>query len=240
VRLNLLFLSTFFFLPTDLSAQSTDSTQTSIPKKTENVISIDTSKGETEFQSTEAREKLPSWFYSVGFDGTASSGNVNRQLFNFKTTLNFENPKSPFGFFANPRFQYGTNSDLLQEREIFIDLNSTMFYSRHNIYPLIFGAYEQSNLRKINVRYNVGVGIGWKILGGINSLKSKVKLSISNAIVREATDFETKQDVDIYRNSTRIRFRQKWCVDKSFVGKVNIIKIMLYKKLVSPNCAFLL
>lgn len=220
MKLLLLFSFIFPLSLSNLSAQIPDSTQIPIPKSVEVIISPDTTQSYTEFQSTDKQDKLPTWYYSIGLDGTTSSGNVNRQLLNFKTTLNFENPKSVFGFFTAPKFQYGTNSDLLQEREIFADLNSTLFYSKHNVYMLIFGAYEQSNLRKITARYNVGVGIGWKILGGKTSPKSKVKLSISNAIVREVTDFETKQDKDVYRNSTRIKFRYDIIPDKLFIQSV--------------------
>lgn len=230
VKLNLLFISIFLFLQTEMSAQTPDSTQIPASIITETTIGVDTTKGETEFQSTAEKEKLPSWFYSIGFDGTTSSGNVNRQLLNFKTFLNFENPKSIFGFFSAPKFQFGTNSDLLQEREIFIDLNSTLFYSKHNVYTLIFGAYEQSNLRKIHTRYNVGVGIGWKILGGINSPKSKVKLSFSNAIVHEASDFETKQDINIYRNSTRVKFRYDIIADK-----LSLQSVVFYQPSLNDN-----
>ena len=219
-KFSTLVLFLLLFTALKLSGQTPDSTQIPIPKSVEVVIKVDTTQGETEFQATDEQDKLPTWYYSIGLDGTTSSGNVNRQLLNFKTTLNFENPKSVFGFFTAPKFQYGMNSDVLQEREIFADLNSTLFYAKHNVYMLIFGAYEQSNLRKITSRYNVGVGIGWKILGGKTSPKSKVKVSISNAIVREVTDFETKQDKNVYRNSTRIKFRYDIIPDKLFVQSI--------------------
>lgn len=220
MKINMLFSILLLLSLNKLSAQTPDSKKNSTPKGIEVITIPDTTQSETEFQSTDDHDKLPTWYYSIGLDGTTSSGNVNRQLLNFKTTLNFENPKSVFGFFTAPKFQYGTNSDLLQEREIFVDLNSTLFYAKHNVYMLIFGAYEQSNLRKITARYNMGIGIGWKILGGKNSPKSKVKLSISNAIVREVTDFETKQDKDVYRNSTRIKIRYDIMPDKLFIQSV--------------------
>jgi len=220
MKKNLLLLTIFFFSLADAFTQTSDSTQISIPLSRPASTISDSTQDETEFQSTAERDKLPSWYYSIGFDGTASSGNVNRQLLNFKTTLNFENTKSIFGFFTAPKFQYGTNSNLLQERELFIDLNSTLFYTQKDIYALIFGAYEQSNLRKISNRYNIGLGIGWKILGGLKTPKSKIKLSISNAIVREATDFETKEDRSVYRNSTRIKIRYDLISDKLFFQSV--------------------
>lgn len=224
MKLNLLFPLILILSITHLSAQTLDSSQATVSKNVKEGIMIDTTKEETEFQSTEEREKIPSLFYSIGVDGTTSSGNVNRQLLNIKSTLNFEKSKSIFGFFMSPKFQYGTNSDLLQEREIFLDLNSTLFYSNHNVYMLFFGAYEQSNLRKISTRYNVGAGIGWKILGGLKSAKSSVKLSISNAFVHESTNFEIKEDSKIYRNSTRIKLRFDFIQDKFFIQSVAFLQ----------------
>jgi putative salt-induced outer membrane protein YdiY len=201
-------------------AQTPDSTKTPVTS-TINTTSIDTTgDDETDFQSTDKRDKLPNWFYSIGLDGTASSGNVNRQLLNLKTTLNYENQKSIYGFFTSPRFQYGTNSDILQEREILLDVNSTLFYAQHDVYGLFFGAFEQSNIRKIASRFNLGIGIGWRILGGRKTPKSKVKLSVSNALVREVTDFIIKQDRNVYRNSTRIRLKYDIIPEKLFFQSV--------------------
>ena len=214
------FLLLLLLIVTKLSAQVPDSTHTPINTNVKTDVNVDTTQSNTEFQTTDEKDKLPTWFYSVGVDGTTSSGNVNRQLLNFRTTLNFENSKSIFGFFTSPKFQYGTNSDILQEREILLDLNSTLFYAQNDIYGLVFGSYEQSNLRKISTRYNVGLGIGWKILGGEKTPKSRVKLSISNAIVHEVTDFEAKQDKNIYRNSTRIKLRYNIIQDKMFLQSV--------------------
>jgi putative salt-induced outer membrane protein YdiY len=169
-------------------------------------------------------KKIPIWIYSIGFDGMASSGNVNRQLINIKSSIHFANSRNIFGFFTNPRFQYGTNSSILQEREIFLDLNSTLFYLQHNLYILTFGAFEQSNLRKITTRYNVGLGIGWKIIGGNNKPESPIKLSLSNAFVKELTDYEVKQDVEIYRNSTRIKLAITLIPDKFSLNSVVFIQ----------------
>ncbi len=192
---------TLFFNSYSVLAQTPDSTQ--VPQ----MIKVDSTADddETEFQTVTENDSLPKWFYSIGLDGTTSSGNVNRQLLSLRTTLSYESHKSIFGFFTNPRFQYGTNSGILQERELFIDLNSTLFYAQNNVYLLIFGGFEQSNLRKILTRYHVGLGVGLKIFGGKNTPKSRFKLSITNALVKEVTDFEIKQDRDVYRNSTRLK-----------------------------------
>ncbi len=195
-----------FFITHNLIAQTPDSTQITVPK-----IGVDTTGNnvpdddDANFPSTDSLSKLPHYFYSIGLDGTMSSGNVNRQLLNIRMTLNHENPKTIWGFFTSPKFQYGTNSDILQERELFLDFNNTFFYSQSDVYGLLFGNFEQSNIRKINTRTNVGIGIGWRILGGKRTPKSHVKLSVSNAILHEKTDFIIKQDREVFRNSTRLR-----------------------------------
>ena len=196
-------LTLLIFISHNTNAQTPDSTQvnqnTSI--KTDSISGDD----ETEFQTIVQIDSLPKWFYSIGLDGTTSSGNVNRQLLNLRTTLSYESRKSIFGFFTTPKFQYGTNTNILQERELFLDLNSTLFYAQSDVYALIFGGFEQSNLRKILTRYNVGVGVGWKVFGGKKNPKSRFKLSLTNALVKEITDFEVKQDRDVIRNSTRLK-----------------------------------
>lgn len=197
------FLISLFFISYNIVAQTPDSTQ--VPQNTSIKTDSIKSDDETTFQSIIKNNSLPKWFYSIGLDGTSSSGNVNRQLLNLRTTLSFESHKSIFGFYTTPKFQYGTTSDVLQERELFLDLNSTLFYAQSNVYILMFGGFEQSNLRKILTRYNVGLGVGWKIFGGKKNSKSRFKLSITNALVKEVTDFEIKQDRDVFRNSTRLK-----------------------------------
>jgi hypothetical protein len=193
------------FLDFRLHAQTNENNQlpTNTSLKTDTITSRDNQ--EITPKVIIPKDSLPTFFYSFGIDGTMSSGNVNRQLLNFKTTLNFDPRKSVFGFFSNPRFQYGTNSDVLQERELFIDINSTLFYANSDVYFLMFGAFEQSNLRKILSRSNAGVGIGFKIFGGKKHPKSRFKLSLTNALVRETTNFEIREDRDLFRNSTRLK-----------------------------------
>jgi Protein of unknown function, DUF481 len=199
------FMILTYFFDFGLHAQTVENnkilTNTSI--KTDTIKSKDDKENKPKVVAK--KDSLPTFFYSFGIDGTTSSGNVNRQLLNFKTTLNFDPKKSVFGFFSNPRFQYGTNSDVLQEREIFVDLNSTLFYANSDVYFLMFGAFEQSNLRKIIIRRNVGLGVGFKIFGGRKHPKSRFKLSLTNAFVKEVTDFEMNEDKDVFRNSTRLR-----------------------------------
>jgi hypothetical protein len=217
----LLLFCIFFYLNFETLAFAIDSTNLNSPKL---FLKSDSIVNKIDSTSVKKKPTIPIWTYNLGFDGILSSGNVNRQLINIKSSINFANPNDVFGFFTNPKFQFGTNSGVLQEREIFLDLNSTLFYLQHNVYVLTFGAYEQSNLRKITTRYNVGLGLGWKIIGGKNKPKSHLKLSISNAFVKELTDYEIKQDVEIYRNSTRIKMGLTIIPDKFSFNSVIFIQ----------------
>ncbi len=149
----------------------------------------------------------PMWTYTAGLDGTISAGNVNRKLLNIRLVLVHENPNSVWSFSAAPRFQYGTTNEILQEREVFVDFNTSFFHSQHDVYGLVFGAYEQSNLRRINRRANVGAGLGWRIVGGRNVPSRRFQVSVTNALVHEATDFAERDNIDVRRNSTRLKIR---------------------------------
>lgn len=143
--------------------------------------------------------------YSFALNGDFKSGNVRRELLGASFAFNFEHPRSDFGFFTNPRYTYGTLNGVKAEDELFLDLNTTVYYDTHSFYVLGFGAFERSNLRKINERYVGGFGMGIRVIGGPRRKDSKVKISITNALLYEKTDFENKEDVIAVRNSTRFK-----------------------------------
>jgi hypothetical protein len=214
-KLVLLVLLNFTFF--NIYAQI-DSTQTTQPASEEEEEEGD------EMPSTEEREALPEWYYSFGADGVYNSGNVNRQLLTLRASLNYEKPKSIWGFNTSPKFQYGRNNKILQEREFYADLNSTLFYSQSDVYGLVFGSYEESNLRKINSRFMLGLGVGYKIIGSKNHPNSRVKLGISNAFLKEKTDFYTREDRNIWRNSTRVKLKAELIKDKLFFNNVTFFQ----------------
>ncbi len=193
----------FFHLLLTIHAQTTDRTTV-----IDSVRSTTRIQRDTAVEIDTVRAPLPLfWKYVAGLDGIYSSGNVNRKLIHARLSLTYDKPTSFWGFFSNPKFQYGTNNHELQEREIFIDCNNTFFHAQHDVYGLFFGSYEQSNLRKITDRTNLGIGIGWRILGGKNIPNTRLTLSITNAILREVTDFVANADIRLYRNSTRLKFK---------------------------------
>lgn len=213
---NLLLLLCVCFAQTLLAQVSdstkTDSTQVIDSTKTPIITQPDTSKPKPVIKVEPP--PAPHWTYTVGVDGILSSGNVNRKLLTIRLGLAHETPSSIWGFNSSPRFQYGTNNEVLQEREVFFDFNNTWFHSQHDVYGLLFGIYEQSNLRQIEYRFNVGAGAGWKILGGRRVPSSRIQLSVTNALLSERTDFISINDISVIRNSTRVKLRWEVVKDK--------------------------
>ncbi|MFT4033860.1 MAG: DUF481 domain-containing protein [Siphonobacter sp.] len=144
--------------------------------------------------------------YALTLGGDYRTGNVERALYTIVTSFDYQKPKSIVGFYTSPRYTYGTISGELQERELFLDLNATLWYSQNDIYLMGFGVHEESNLREIASRWYGGAGAGWRIIGGRKHPTSNVKLSVTNALIAEYTNFLNAEDVNVIRNSTRIRF----------------------------------
>lgn len=187
-----------------------DTLPVSLPDSTE-----DTNDSGDGPESDEASSLLAKgWSYSLSLSGDYKTGNVQRGLFSINTFLNFESKKSAWGFYTSPRYMKGNVNRQKAENELFVDMNATIFYDSKDIYGLAFGIYETSNLRKINERLYYGVGIGLRIIGGIKHPEAKFKLAITNAILHENTDFQTKEDITTWRNSTRIKISTKLWKDK--------------------------
>jgi len=153
--------------------------------------------------------------YSLGLEGDFRRGNLQRDLYTVRLTLEFVPKLAWLGFYSSPRYSYGRTNGQLQEDELSVDLNGTAFYNRHDVYGLTFGVVERSNLRQINRRLYGGVGIGWRITGGLRDPDAKLKVAVTNALLYESTDFfETggvpSRDVKVVRNSTRLRLTASW------------------------------
>jgi hypothetical protein len=153
--------------------------------------------------------------YSLGLEGDFRTGNLQRALYTARGTLEYVPKRAALGFYTSPRYSYGKTNGVLQEDELFVDLNATMFYARHDVYGLAFGVVERSNLRQIDRRLYGGVGVGWRITGGLTSPDATLKVSVTNAVLYEDTDFfETpnvpSRDVTVLRNSTRLRVAAAW------------------------------
>ena len=75
-------------------------------------------------------------------------------------------------------------------------------HSKHRLKFIAFSEQERSFLRKIDLRYDVGAGLGYKIINN-----KKISFEISGVILPESNTYTVKDD-DILslRFSTRLKF----------------------------------
>ena len=135
--------------------------------------------------------------YRFTADGTVTSGNVNRTLIQLTSAVDYQ-LSNYFKLSSNPSFVYGRQSGILAEREWFGDLRTTYRYEKR-LYYLAFGSYERSNLRQITHRWTAAAGAGYKLVN-----RKRVYISITDVLMQEYTDFVELDDINIFRNSTRL------------------------------------
>lgn len=159
---------------------------------------------ETAAQEDTVQSSDPTGFhYRLTADGTASRGNVDRTLVQLGSSFDWATSRR-IRLASSPAFVYGRQNGLLNEREWTADLRTTYLHQRR-FYYLAFGAWERSNLRKINHRTTAGAGVGYKLIE-----RPKTYLSVTNVLLHEMTDFAEKTDVSVLRNSTRIFGEYAW------------------------------
>ncbi|WP_461053252.1 DUF481 domain-containing protein [Spirosoma arcticum] len=141
--------------------------------------------------------RTPTYRYRFAADGTVTAGNVNRTLLQFAGAVDYE-LSNRFKLSSNPSFVYGRQSGILAEREWFGDFRTTYRHEKR-LYYLAFGSFERSNLRKIDRRWTLAGGAGYKLLN-----RKRAYISLTNVLLHENTDFAERNDINIFRNSTRL------------------------------------
>lgn len=139
----------------------------------------------------------PVFRYRLAADGTVTAGNINRTLLQLAGSVDYE-LSNLFKLSSNPSFVYGRQSGILAEREWFGDFRTT-YRPEKRLYYLGFGSFERSNLRRIDRRWTIAGGAGYKLLN-----RKRAYLSLTNVILNEFTDFVELNDINIFRNSTRL------------------------------------
>jgi hypothetical protein len=186
---NFFILWIIFIYPTSLLGQKESLTDT-IPKR---------------FQKFMYRHK-----YKWTNDALWQTGNVERFLYN--TSLQFMYADSMIDYEIKPRFIYGEISQkqneqvikgIVQEREQSLDLHLGLL-SQKRFYGFGFGVIEKSNLRKIEFRWQAGVGVGWHV---IKTQNNHHKLNLTVALLHEETNFinPSQPDYQIFRASLRLK-----------------------------------
>lgn len=208
MKLKLLLLLIFSFY---LNTQAQDTPADTLQPVNNPVMQADSTAqeeegGEEEEEGSEEEEEedkdtTPAKFrYRFSTDGTVTSGNINRALIQFATSLDWNLHKT-FKLSSSPSYVYGSQNKIAAERETFADVRASFLYEKR-FYYLAFSSYEQSNLRKINNRFVGAAGIGYKLVQ-----KKTIYLSVTNVLLYEKTDFVVNEkfpDRNLWRNSTRL------------------------------------
>lgn len=142
--------------------------------------------------------------------GLFTSGNINRTLLEASLGLSYAKEGSIISLDMNPTYTYGEQGGVLAERDYGTDFNIGIFHEKP-LYGILFGFAEVSNLRQIDLRGLFGAGIGWRIVR-----TPRASFSVSSALLYETTNFrsETRQDINVYRNSTRFKGEYKFFKNK--------------------------
>ena len=201
VRLCLLLLCFLFAYPiVAQTVEQPDPLRPSLPDsvKTSKTDSSKTIAGQPKVDTVNQAKPTPHIFrYRFTADGTFTSGNINRALLQLTSAVDYQ-LSNYFKLSSNPSFVYGKQNGILAEREWFGDLRTTYRYEKR-LYYLAFGSYERSNLRQINHRWTMAAGAGYKLLN-----RKRAYISITDVLMQEYTDFVELDDINIFRNSTRL------------------------------------
>jgi hypothetical protein len=137
--------------------------------------------------------------YDLSLTGSLNEGNVSRKLLAFRSEFKWTGKVVELDI--HPRFAFGEQNKQLAENEPYIDAMLNFFHQK-KVYAFAMTNLEASNLRGINFRWLGGLGVGWHIIR-----KEKVKLSLTNLILHEGTDFREANapDIILWRNSTRLK-----------------------------------
>ncbi|MFD2572551.1 DUF481 domain-containing protein [Spirosoma soli] len=139
----------------------------------------------------------PAFRYRLSADGTITAGNVSRALLQLAGAVDYQ-LSDYFKLSTSPSFVYGQQNGFLAEREWFDDFRMTYRHEKR-LYYLAFGSFERSNLRQIDRRWTVAGGAGYKVIN-----RKRAYLSVTNVLLQEFTDFVELNDINIFRNSTRL------------------------------------
>jgi Protein of unknown function, DUF481 len=177
--------------------EQADPLRPSTPDSTKATTAADSGKSSLPNPVPVAAPQTPLFRYRLAADGTVTAGNINRTLLQLAGSVDYE-LSNLFKLSSNPSFVYGRQSGILAEREWFGDFRTT-YRPEKRLYYLGFGSFERSNLRRIDRRWTIAGGAGYKLLN-----QKRAYISLTNVILNEFTDFVELSDINIFRNSTRL------------------------------------
>jgi hypothetical protein len=175
--------------------------------------------------------------YSITIGGQYQSGNVNSSL--FSTMLDVSGYRSKHSWSILPTYKYFYNSkspsnSSPSEQNEFYSVQNWNWRNDKPIRMLFFSEIEHSQIKKIQLRYNIGWGVGFKIIKSNN-----IDLGLSEVLLPDyyqsmnILNINSKNSV-LQRNNESIRSstRLKFTLKKSNISIISVIMIQpaLYTK----------
>lgn len=142
--------------------------------------------------------------YTSQLTGTYTTGAVSRTLLVTTHALTYAKGRH-VGLPVGVAFQFGRQEHRLRERELL--LTASPYYRLRRFRAYGSGSYEQSNLRGIERRWQVGSGPGWALIHD-DSLGRE--LLVSNLLLREETHFVDGTSRRVTRSSLRVKLAVGW------------------------------
>ena len=149
-------------------------------------------------------------------DGSFARGNINRTLVVLRTELTVSGPVITLT--SHPRFSYGKQNNLLAERDSYVDLFVDVL-KENRVYGFGLATLEKSNLRGIKLRQLAGVGIGLRLYQTPQNT-----LSLTSAVIHEATNFRERATIVTQRSSTRLKGKHSFLQDKVRLTHITFVQ----------------
>lgn len=150
---------------------------------------------------------------NITFSYLYASGNIDRVLLVSRMDLVY-GKKTEFTF--SPSWTYGTKTSrkTVSENEILYNI-SLHFKGNGRGKIMIFHDFEKSNLRKISIRSDIGIGVGFKIYTGRG-----FNIDLSEALLGEVLNLNSPRWVELrsLRLSTRVKVKYNGKFNVSFIG----------------------
>ena len=144
---------------------------------------------------------------NVLLQGNYTSGNYNSYTIGFKSDIRYNDKNNVYEI--SPAFRYTENgfirnskpdSFALKENEKYNVMSYSHLWNKFKFIAL--SEQEQSFLRKINLRYNLGIGAGYKFLSSKQSY-----LEVSEVLLPENVIYQNSAfNITSLRYSTRVKF----------------------------------
>ncbi len=135
--------------------------------------------------------------YSASAEGSLATGNVRRMLLTLRGDMTWTG--STLGVAADQSFVYGEQGDAVRERDVH-DRVFLYLYPRRRWFGFAVGGYETSRPRRLDHRWQLGVGIGRRLWE-----TPAHNLRVTFAVLRERAQLDDDTATDQWRTTMRMK-----------------------------------